>query len=124
MEVINAMRVKLRKRRGKFRSKLGDIPEIGLCDNQVMVNRSLGDLLEDELFLVPGHVLDMDSFRVREDLSTMAGSKSNAMLSTRPDKSLTLLQDRKGIFMARASQGCSTLWICKYNIARTFYKHL
>ena len=43
--------------------------EIGGCNNnQAVVNKSLGNLVEDELFLVPREVLDMDSSRVREDL--------------------------------------------------------
>ena len=116
MEVINAVRIKLKKRRAKFSTKLRDIPELGICDNRAVVNQSLGDLVEDELFLVPGEVLDMDSYRVREDLSTMGGSKHRSGTIIRPEKSLTLLQDRTGIFMARASKGCSTLWICESHL--------
>jgi hypothetical protein len=115
MEVINSLRIKFKKRRSKFSTKLRDIPETGVFKStQAFVSESLGDLSEDELFLVPVEVLDMDSSRVREDLSSMARTKHSYLGTIRPEQSLTLLQDRSGIFMARASQGCSTLWICEY----------
>ena len=124
MEVINALRVQFKKRRSKFSTKLHDIPEQGTCNNkQVVFNKSLGDLLEDELFLVPGEVLDMSSSRVREDLSSIARSQHSSLKTFRPDKALTLLQDRTGIFMARASRGCSTLWICKFERFDLYKKH-
>ena len=69
MEVNNALHVKFKKRMAKFSTQLHEIQEIGGCNNnQTVVNKSLGNLVEDELFLVPREVLDMDSSRVREDL--------------------------------------------------------
>ena len=114
MDVINKLRIGFKKRRAKFNTKLHDIPEQGKFKNkQILLNQSLEDLLEDELFLVPREVLDMNSSRVREDLSSMARREKRYKTIAKPDKSLTLMEDMSGIFMARASQGCSTLWICK-----------
>ena len=102
MEVINSLRVKFKNQRSKFSTKLRDIPETGVFNNnQAFVSESLGDLSEDELFLVPGEVLDMDSSRVREDLSSMARTKHRYFKTVRHNQSLTLLQDRTGICMAR-----------------------
>ena len=109
------MKIEFNKRRRKFNTKLHDIPELGICNNnQTVLNQELEDLAEDELFLVPGEVLDMNSSRVREDLSSIARSQNKSLKISKPDKSLTLLEDRAGIFMARASKGFSTLWICKF----------
>ena len=73
---------------------------------------------QDELFLLPDRVLNMDSDAVRDDLSKMASSfvkvsPHNSLDSTDSGKSLRLLEDSEGLHLARASDGCRTLWICK-----------
>ena len=72
-------------------AKLRDIPEIGGCNNnQTVVNKALGDLVEDELVQVPGEVLDMDSSRVREDLSSMARTKHSYLKTVRHNQPLDM----------------------------------
>ncbi len=92
----------------------------------------------DELFLLPESVLAMDSVSFREDVRSVApslipknnnnssnsqssnalsnnfGSPHNSLDSTDSAKSLRLLEDSEGLRMARASQGCKTLWLCKW----------
>ena len=89
----------------------------------------------DELFLLPESVLTMDSASFREDVRSVApslipknhnnnnsnnalcnnfGSPHNSLDSTDSAKSLRLLEDSEGLRMARASQGCKTLWLCKW----------
>ena len=115
MNVMTKLRSQFNKRKSQLSAKLHSIPEQDVCNNNYQViNQSLEDLLEDELFLVPGEVLDMNSSRLRQDLSSIGGTKYRSRDISAPDNCLTLLQDRSGIFMARASRGCSTLWICKF----------
>ena len=73
---------------------------------------------QDELFLLPESVLNMDSEAVREDLSRIAmsfgrPSPHNSLDSTDSGMSLRFLEDQDGFHLARASDDCRTLWICK-----------
>ena len=71
----------------------------------------------DELFLLPEQVLDMDSYSVREDLSsivpTIRRSPHNSLDSSDSGKSLKLMEDSDGFRLARASDDCKTFWLSK-----------
>ena len=78
------MRVKFKKRMAKFSTKVRDIQEIVWCSNNTtVVNKALGDLVEDELLPMPWEVLDMGSSRVMKDLSTMAWTKHSYLKTVR-----------------------------------------
>ncbi|XP_071746886.1 uncharacterized protein [Lepeophtheirus salmonis] len=74
-------------------------------------NRSFFDSLNDpdQLFLLPDSVLAMDSFTFREDVNSIA---PNFLNSSETNRSLRLLEDIEGFRLARASDGCRTLWLC------------
>lgn len=86
-----------------------------------------GDDSPDELFLLPESVLAMDSASFREDVASIAPSfhfgnscgnsnvsPHNSLDSSDSSKSLKLLEDSDGLRLARASNGCKTLWLCKF----------
>jgi len=76
----------------------------------------------DEFFLLPESVLGADSVMFREDVADVApsllsavngNSPHNSMDSTDSGRSLRLRDDTEGLRLARASDGCGTLWLCK-----------
>jgi hypothetical protein len=74
---------------------------------------------QDELFLLPEQILNMDSYVVRDELSSLASSfvknsPHNSLDSTDSCRSLRLLEDSEGFHLTRASDACRTLWICKF----------
>ncbi|XP_071746878.1 uncharacterized protein [Lepeophtheirus salmonis] len=94
-------------------------------------NRSFFDSLNDpdQLFLLPDSVLAMDSFTFREDVNSIAPnflsnsissnsstsskhSPHHSLDSSETNRSLRLLEDIEGFRLARASDGCRTLWLC------------
>lgn len=90
---------------------------------------------DDQLFLLPDRVLAMDSISFREDVAAIApgflprqqqqqqsnNSPHNSLDSTDSNRSLKLLEDTEGLRLARASDGCRTLWLCKFTfLARCF----
>ncbi len=105
------------------------------------VGDGVDDCSGDELFLLPESVLGMDSASFREDVRSVAPSllpvsshshssgshhhnvlnnshhhglsPHNSLDSTDSAKSLRLLEDSDGLRMARASEGCKTLWLCE-----------
>ena len=88
----------------------------------------------DELFLLPESVLTMDSASFREDVASVApsflsgghgntnGSPHNSMDSTDSNRSLKLCDDTEGLRLARASNGCKTLWLCKSSLKEDHVK--
>ena len=79
---------------------------------------------DDQLFLLPDSILAMDSISFREDVAAVAPSflppqnqnspPHNSLDSTDSSRSLKLQDDTEGIKLVRASNGCRTLWLCKY----------
>ena len=93
----------------------------------------------DQLFLLPESVLGMDSISFREDVASIAPSfipnfganisPHNSLDSTDSNRSLRPIEEHPaataaaggvavlgtpdGLRMARASNGCKTLWLCK-----------
>ena len=144
INVFNRMEINGRERRLSFPPKLCDIMEtvwteptnssprrpcvkkISQKEDVPQSPRDYFDNLcdtdcQDELFLLPESVLNMDSEAVREDLSRIAMSFSrpsssphNSFDSTDSGKSLRLLEDPDGFHLARASDDCRTLWICEF----------
>ncbi len=80
----------------------------------------------DELFLLPESILSMDSASFREDVASVApsllrqqnNSPHNSLDSTDSARSLRLADDTEGLRLARASDGCKTLWLCKWCCVR------
>ncbi len=122
---------------------LDHLPETTPLEQSGLLAGSVGDGVDDcsgdELFLLPESVLGMDSQSFREDVRSVAPSllpssaaskdhgghhhhnvlnhngfsPHNSLDSTDSAKSLRLLEDSDGLRMARASEGCKTLWLCK-----------
>eukprot|EP00096_Caligus_rogercresseyi_P015701 TRINITY_DN816_c0_g1_i2.p1 TRINITY_DN816_c0_g1~~TRINITY_DN816_c0_g1_i2.p1 ORF type:complete len:907 (-),score=305.39 TRINITY_DN816_c0_g1_i2:1183-3903(-) len=98
-------------------------PSSPLIDNNSFFD-SLHD--PDELFLLPDSVLASDSFTFREDVNSIAPNffltcdsptsrsllEENPTASSSENRSLRLLEDIEGYRLARASDGCGTLWLC------------
>ena len=98
-----------------------------------------GEADNDQLFLLPESVLGMDSISFREDVASIAPSfipnfgaavtqqlpcsPHNSLDSTDSNRSLRPIEEHPhplavvgtpdGLRMARASNGCKTLWLCK-----------
>jgi len=74
---------------------------------------------QDELFLLPERALDMDSYTLREDLSSIVPSyrrsPHNSLDSSDSGKSVKLAEDSDGFTLARASDHCKTFWLSKRN---------
>merc|ERR1719370_2004335 len=70
---------------------------------------------QDELFLLPERALDMDSYTLREDLSSIVPSyrrsPHNSLDSSDSGKSVKLAEDTDGFLLARASDHCKTFWL-------------
>merc|ERR1719370_2364057 len=70
---------------------------------------------QDELFLLPERALDMDSYTLREDLSSIVPSyrrsPHNSLDSSDSGKSVKLAEDSDGFLLARASDHCKTFWL-------------
>jgi len=70
---------------------------------------------QDELFLLPERALDMDSYTLREDLSSIVPSyrrsPHNSLDSSDSGKSVKLAEDNDGFLLARASDHCKTFWL-------------
>jgi len=97
--------------------------------NMAGIGASLDDLAPDEggdgdeFFLLPESVLGADSAIFREDVADVApsllgsvvngNSPHNSMDSTDSARSLRLRDDTEGLRLARASDGCRTLWLCE-----------
>ena len=142
INVFNRMEINGRERRLSFPPKLCDImetvwtePTSRTCPTKISpkeeVQQSPRDYFDnlcdtdcqDELFLLPESVLNMDSEAVREDLSRIAlsfvrPSPHNSLDSTDSGMSLRFLEDQDGFHLARASDDCRTLWICKFLFLR------
>ena len=105
-----------------------------LFDTVVLLDCLSGDDNDDQLFLLPDRVLAMDSISFREDVAGIspsfipgggggANSQSphNSLDSTDSNRSLKPIEESPsvvagtpdGLRMARASNGCGTLWLCK-----------
>jgi hypothetical protein len=106
----------------------GDSAGYGSGMNVASIGASLDDLCPedggdgDEFFLLPESVLGADSAVFREDVADVApsllaavngNSPHNSMDSTDSARSLRLRDDTEGLRLARASDGCGTLWLCE-----------
>ena len=122
------------------------VAESPLFDTVVVLDRlpdpseaTPGD--DDQLFLLPESVLGMDSISFREDVASIAPSfipnfgatqqpcsPHNSLDSTDSNRSLRPIEEHPvavvgtpdGLRMARASNGCKTLWLCK--MKRLFFE--